>query len=144
MVFVFMQMRAWTSEMMQTPCSSWDTDSRENKFLQMFFFLRQVGGFSQKNVGKWLDVFLLMRAHSSAGNCQVGLWRMLVSEVSPGVTVLLTAHCPGAEDPGFFRISYWGLGDLRPQMWRWAVLAVLWQVAWTSALAQGFDCGESK
>lgn len=43
----------------------------------------------------------------------------------------LTAHCPGAEDPGFFRFSFWELEDLRPRVWRMSCAC--------STLAGGLD-----
>lgn len=79
-------------------------------FLQTFFFLRQVGGFSQRNAGRWLDLFLLISAHSSAGDCQVSLWRMLISKVSSAVPVLLDSTLSWSRGPWVFQILFLGAG----------------------------------
>ena len=60
LTFISVQIHAWTSEVMQTQCSFRDTGSRENKFLQTLFFLRQVREFSLKKAVKQLDIFLLV------------------------------------------------------------------------------------
>lgn len=71
------------SEVMQTQCSYWDAGSREeNNVSANTFFSEASERIFSENVGKELDVFLLILAHSPVRNCQVGLWRTLVSEFS--------------------------------------------------------------
>lgn len=68
MAFVFMQMCAWTGEIMQTPCSSWNTDSRENVSANVF--LSEASGriFSEKH---WEVVGCI-----SADTCTQLCWKL--------------------------------------------------------------------
>lgn len=71
------------SEVMQTQCSFWDAGSREeNNVSANNLFSEASERIFSENVGKELDVFLLILTHSPVRNCQVGLWRTPTSEFS--------------------------------------------------------------